>query len=70
VIGEEVKIKPAMVIELIRIDFVQDVIYYAYAFYTGLLKEQNLRTSGSGWFEALGNLAHYCMAVAAMVMGT
>ena len=39
-------------------------------YYTGLLKEQTLRTFRAGWLEALGDLARYRMAVAAMVTGT
>ena len=44
-------------------------VYYAYTFYTGLLEEQTLRQFRAGWLEALGDLARYCMAVAAMVTG-
>ena len=46
------------------------VPYYAYTYYTGLLKEQTLHTFHAGWLKALGDLAHYHMAVAAMVTGT
>src|SRR5882762_3707621 len=54
----------------LALEHLQDFIYYAYTFYTGLLEEQTLRTFRSGWLEALGDLARYRMAVAAMVTGT
>jgi protein SMG6 len=47
----------------------QDFIYYAYTFYTGLLEEPTLNPFKSGWLEALGDLAWYRMAVAAIVNG-
>ena len=49
------------------LEHLQDFIYYAYTFYTGLLEEPTLRVFRSGWLEALGDLARYRMAVAAMV---
>ena len=54
----------------LALEHLQDFIYYAYTFYTGLLEEQTLRTFRAGWLEALGDLARYRMAVAAMVTGT
>ena len=42
-----------------------DFIYVAYTFYTGLLEEPSLKFFCTGWLEALGDLSHYCMAVAA-----
>jgi hypothetical protein len=54
---------------LFALKHLQDFIYYAYTFYTGLLKEQTLRTFRAGWLEALGDLAPYHMVVAAMVTG-
>ncbi|KIM82091.1 hypothetical protein PILCRDRAFT_8329 [Piloderma croceum F 1598] len=48
----------------------EDFIYYAHTFYTELLEEQTLGTSRAGWLEALGDLARYGMAVAAMVTGS
>ena len=50
-------------------EHLQDFIYYAYIFYTGLLEEPTLVSFKSGWLEALGDLAWYWMAVAAMVDG-
>ncbi|KAJ3496287.1 hypothetical protein NLJ89_g10508 [Agrocybe chaxingu] len=47
----------------------QDFIYYAYTFYTGLLEEPTLNSFKLGWLETLGDLARYRMAVAAMVNG-
>ena len=47
----------------------QDFIYYAYGFYTGLLEEPTLSAFKSGWLEALGDLARYRMAVSAMFNG-
>ena len=54
---------------LLALEHLQDFIYYAYTFYTGLLEEQTLRQFRAGWLEALGDLARYRMAVAAMVTG-
>lgn len=51
----------------LALEHLQDFIYYAYTFYTGLLEEPTLRSFRSGWLEALGDLARYRMAVAAMV---
>ena len=42
---------------------------FPYSFYTGLLEEPILSSFRSGWLEALGDLARYRMAVAAMVGG-
>ena len=35
--------------------------------YTGILEEQSLHPFCVGWLEALGDLAHHCLAVATMV---
>ncbi|EAU88181.2 hypothetical protein CC1G_03853 [Coprinopsis cinerea okayama7 len=51
----------------VALEHLQDFIYYAYTFYTGLLEEPNLTAFKSSWLEALGDLARYRMAVAAMV---
>ncbi|OJA21630.1 hypothetical protein AZE42_09745 [Rhizopogon vesiculosus] len=51
----------------LALEHLQDFIYYSYTFYTGLLEEPSLRSFRSGWLEALGDLARYRMAVAAMV---
>ncbi|KAG2345689.1 hypothetical protein BDR05DRAFT_998300 [Suillus weaverae] len=51
----------------LALEHLQDFIYYAYTFYTRLLEEPTLRSFRPGWLEALGNLACYHMAVAAMV---
>ena len=53
----------------LALEHLQDFIYYAYTFYTGLLEEPTLNSFKSGWLEALGDLARYRMAVAAMVNG-
>jgi protein SMG6 len=53
----------------LALEHLQDFIYYAYSFYTGLLEEHILNSFRSGWLEALGDLARYGMAVAAMVSG-
>ena len=53
----------------LALEHLQDFIYYAYTFYTGLLEEPTLNPFKSGWLEALGDLARYRMAVAAMVSG-
>ncbi|KAJ7063093.1 hypothetical protein C8F01DRAFT_1209464 [Mycena amicta] len=55
---------------LLALEHLQDFIYYAYTFYTGLLEEPTLNSFKSGWLEALGDLARYKMAVAAMVVDT
>ncbi|KAG2336837.1 hypothetical protein BDR05DRAFT_1005525 [Suillus weaverae] len=51
----------------LALEHLQDFIYYAYTFYTGLLEEPTLRLFQPGWLEAPGNLACYHMAAAAMV---
>ncbi|TFY71744.1 hypothetical protein EVG20_g1267 [Dentipellis fragilis] len=51
----------------IALEHLQDFIYYAYTFYTGLLEERTLEDYRAAWLEALGDLARYRMAVAAMV---
>lgn len=51
----------------VALEHLQDFIYYAYTFYTGLLEEPALSPFKSGWLEALGDLARYRMAIAAMV---
>ncbi|KAG6844489.1 hypothetical protein H0H87_006563 [Tephrocybe sp. NHM501043] len=53
----------------LALEHLQDFLYYAYTFYTGLLEEPALAGFKSGWLEALGDLARYRMAVAAMVGG-
>ncbi|KAF8061488.1 hypothetical protein FPV67DRAFT_1703906 [Lyophyllum atratum] len=53
----------------LALEHLQDFIYYAYTYYTGLLEEPTLGGFKSGWLEALGDLARYRMAVAAMVGG-
>ena len=53
----------------LALEHLQDFIYYAYTFYTGLLEEPTLNPFKSGWLEALGDLARYRIAVAAMVNG-
>jgi len=54
----------------LALEHLQDFIYYAYTFYTGLLEEPTLSSFKSGWLEALGDLARYRMAVAAWVGGS
>lgn len=51
----------------LALEHLQDFIYYAYIFYTGLFEEPILVSFISAWLEALGDLAWYWMAVAAMV---
>jgi protein SMG6 len=51
----------------LALEHLQDFIYYAYIFYTGLLEDPTLVFFKSGWLEALGDLAWYRMSVAAMV---
>ncbi|KIJ61387.1 hypothetical protein HYDPIDRAFT_31260, partial [Hydnomerulius pinastri MD-312] len=51
----------------LALEHLQDFIYFAYTFYTGLLEEPSLQAFCAGWLEALGDLACYRMAVAAMV---
>jgi hypothetical protein len=48
---------------LLTLEHLQDFIYYAYTFYTGLLEEPTLRSFRSGWLEALGDLARYLRSV-------
>lgn len=51
----------------LALEHLQDYIYYAYTFYTGLLDEPQLDTYSAGWLEALGDVARYRWAVATMV---
>jgi hypothetical protein len=55
---------------VLALEHLQDFIYHAYTFYSGLLEEQTLRTFHVGWLEALGDLARCRMAITAMVTGT
>ncbi|KAK6977365.1 hypothetical protein R3P38DRAFT_2479905, partial [Favolaschia claudopus] len=41
----------------LALEHLQDFIYHAYTFYTGLLEEASLNPFKSGWLEALGDLA-------------
>lgn len=47
-------------------EHLQDFMYYAYTFYSMLLEERDLDGYKAGWLEALGDLARYRMAIAAM----
>jgi hypothetical protein len=51
----------------VSLEHLQDFIYYAYSFYTGLLEEHQLSSFKHSWLEALGDLARYKMAVTALV---
>ncbi|KAG6878101.1 hypothetical protein C0992_008589 [Termitomyces sp. T32_za158] len=62
-------LRRASITSPLALEHLQDFIYYAYTFYTGLLEEPTLSAFKSGWIEALGDLARYRMAVAAMVAG-
>ena len=53
----------------VALEHLQDFIYYAYTFYTVLLEKHSLDNFKNGWLEALGDLARYRMAVAAMITG-
>ncbi|KIY51103.1 hypothetical protein FISHEDRAFT_57210 [Fistulina hepatica ATCC 64428] len=53
----------------VAMEYLQDFIYYSYTFYTGLVEEQTLKSFKNEWLEALGDLARYRMAIAAMVHG-
>ena len=55
---------------VLALEHLQDFIYHAYTFYSGLLEEQTLRIFRTGWLEALGDLARYRIAITAMVTGT
>ncbi len=46
------------------LDHLTDFIYDAYSFYTSLLDDETLFNFQTAWFEALGDLARYRMAVA------
>ncbi|KAF9264884.1 hypothetical protein L218DRAFT_998358 [Marasmius fiardii PR-910] len=54
----------------IALEHLQDFIYYAYRFYTGLLEVPNFVQFRNGWLEALGDLARYRMMVAGMITGS
>lgn len=51
---------------VIALEHLQAFIIYAYTFYSMLLEEQTLESFKAGWLEALGDLARYRMAIAAM----
>ncbi|KAJ8463961.1 hypothetical protein ONZ45_g17401 [Pleurotus djamor] len=51
----------------LALEHLQDFIYYAYTFYTGLYEQLTLVSFAGGWLEALGDLARYQMIVASMV---
>lgn len=50
----------------LAMEHLQEFIYYAYTFYTGLYEEHHLDAFRQNWLEALGDLARYRMAVAAI----
>jgi protein SMG6 len=52
---------------VVALEHLQSLIYFAYTFYTSLYEEVNLSAFRAGWLEALGDLARYRMAVAAML---
>ena len=45
----------------LTLEHLQDILNYAYTFYTGLLEEPTLNSFKLGWLEALGDLARYCV---------
>lgn len=51
----------------VAMEHLQDFILFAYTYYTGLYEETTVDAFRSEWLEALGDLARYRMAVAAMV---
>lgn len=53
----------------VALEHLQEFIYYAYTFYTGLLTRQSLSDFKPAWLEALGDLARYRMAVAGFIKG-
>ncbi|TFK55267.1 hypothetical protein OE88DRAFT_1654050 [Heliocybe sulcata] len=53
---------------VVAFEHLQDFIYYAYTFYTGLLEERTLDAHRLSWLEALGDLARYRMVVTDMAM--
>ncbi|KAI0029640.1 hypothetical protein K488DRAFT_35566, partial [Vararia minispora EC-137] len=52
---------------IVALEHLQSFIYFAYTFYASLYEEVNLSAFRAGWLEALGDLARYRMAVAAML---
>ena len=50
----------------IALEHLQDFMIYAYTFYSMRLEDQVLEGSRASWLEALGDLARYRMAIAAM----
>ncbi|KAI0340639.1 hypothetical protein BDW22DRAFT_1346852 [Trametopsis cervina] len=53
--------------ENVALEHLVSFIYYAYAFYTGLLDEPNLAEFSGNWVESLGDLARYRSAVAQLL---
>jgi protein SMG6 len=50
----------------IALEHLTDMIYWAYSFYTALVEDPLVEVFKGAWHEALGELARYRMAVAAM----
>jgi hypothetical protein len=50
----------------IALEYLQEFIYYAYTFYTALFERNTFLDYRAGWLEALGDLARYRIAKAAL----
>jgi hypothetical protein len=51
----------------IAYEYLQELIYYAYTFYSALFERNTFLDYRAGWLEALGDLARYRIVIAAMV---
>jgi hypothetical protein len=52
----------------IALEYLQESIYYyAYTFYTALLERNLFSDYCASWLKVLGDLAQYCIVIAAMV---
>ena len=50
----------------IALRYLQELIYYA-SLYTALLEQNTFKEYRANWLEALGNLAQYCVVIAATI---
>ena len=51
----------------IALEYLQESMYHASTFYTVLLKRNTFEAYHAGWLEALGDLARYCIVIAAII---
>ncbi|KAF7797066.1 hypothetical protein EIP86_008258 [Pleurotus ostreatoroseus] len=57
----------AMANSKVSLEHLQEFTYYAYSFYTYLIKEQLMAGLHAAWVESLGDITRYCIAVSSML---